>query len=136
MKAKIFLTFFIFSLNVFCLYFFAYVATIVNFYDMVLMFILALIATITLLIFLEKKIAEETDLNDNKLFLVVGIVLFLLLTAPIIFFSNGDKKEISYEISDYDRGTDIVFYFNDKQLKDGIERHNQIAEQKEKGERK
>lgn len=68
MKAKIFLTFFIFSLNVFCLYFFAYVATIVNFYDMVLMFILALIATITLLIFLEKKIAEETDLNDNKLF--------------------------------------------------------------------
>ena len=99
------------------------------------MFILALIATITLLIFLEKKIAEETDLNDNKLFLVVGIVLFLLLTAPITFFSNGDKKDISYEIWDYDRGTDIVFYFNDKQLKDGIERHNQIVEQKEKSKR-
>lgn len=136
MKAKIFLIFSIFSLNVFCLYFFAYVATIVNFHDMVLMFILALIATITLLIFLEKKIAEETDLKDNKLFLTFGIVLFLLLTAPIIFFSNGDKKEIPYEISDYDRGTDIVFYFNDKQLKDGIERHNQIAKQKEKSGRR
>ena len=103
---------------------------------MVLMFILALIATITLLIFLEKKIAEETDLKDNKLFLAFGIVLFLLLTAPIIFLSDGDKKEISYEIWDYDRGSDIVFYFNDKQLKDGIERHNQIVEQKEKSGRR
>ena len=135
MKAKIFLTFFIFSLNVFFLYFYAYIVTIVNFYNMIGMFVLALIATVFLLIVLEKKIAEETDLNDNKLFLVVGIALFLLLTAPITFFSNGDKKDISYEIWDYDRGTDIVFYFNDKQLKDGIERHNQIVEQKEKSKR-
>ena len=135
MKAKIFLTFFIFSLNVFFLYFYAYIVTIVNFYNMIGMFALALIATIALLIFLEKNIAEGTDLNDNKLFLVFGIVLFLLLTAPITFFSNGDKKDISYEIWDYDRGSDIVFYFNDKQLKDGVERHNQIVEQKEKNKR-
>lgn len=132
MKAKIFLTFFIFSLNVFFLYFYAYIVTIVNFYNMIGMFVLALIATVFLLIVLEKKIAEEMDLNGNKPFFMFGTILFLLLTAPIIFFSNGDKKDISYEISDYDRGTDIVFYFNDKQLKDGIERHNQIVEQKEK----
>ena len=129
MKAKIFLTFSVFSLNVFCLYLYAYIVTIVNFYDMVLMFLLALIATILLLIVLEKEIAKEIDLNGNKPFLVSGIVLFLLLTAPIIFFSNGDKKEPSYEIWDYDRDKDIIFYFNDKQLKNGLKRYNQITEQ-------
>ena len=101
-----------------------------------LIFAVAFIGTIVLLADLEKDIAEEVDLNGNKPFLMFGIVIFLVLTAPIIFFTNGDEKEISYEVSDYDRGADIIFYFNDKQLKDGIERHNQIAEQKEKSGRR
>jgi hypothetical protein len=136
MKAQIFVTFSILFGFVFSLYFYAYMVTIVNFYDMMLIFAVAFIGTIVLLASLEKDIAEEVDLNGNKPFLMFGIVIFLVLTAPIIFFTNGDEKEISYEISDYNRGTDIVFYFNDKQLKDGIEKHNQIAEQKEKSGRK
>ena len=135
MKAKIFITFSIFSLNVFCIYFFAYATTVVSFYDMVWLYLIAFITTIYLLVYLEKEAAEKMDLNGNKPFLVFGTILFLLLTAPITFFTNGNNKDISYEISDYDREKDIVFYFNDKQLKDGIERHNQIAEEKERSGR-